>query len=480
MSNNLFYNDIAALHQEVTGSCIMNIIKFPDGSTKKILVDCGLFQEGDTSQKLNKILPFDASSIDYVLVTHNHVDHTGRLPLLVKNGYHGDIHVSCTTSKLLPYALGDSYKVLKTRAKIYSEPQLYSNDDVEQTIRQIKDHPYNESFYLDENKNIKVTFFMNGHLPGAVVILIQIKYHNNNSRHYEDINLLYTGDYNSRNMFFDVDPIPNWVKKLPLTIVQESTYGNMDSMDVKYVFKDNILNALKDGKEIVLPVFSLGRAQEILFTFKKWQDEGILNKSIPIYFDGKLGMDYTNIYLKDGLDNREDCRDFIPENFINISGNSELRRNITEDHEQKIIIATGGMGSHGPAQTYIPSFLKRSNALIHFTGYCAEGTVGRKIHDANYEDIVEVAGLQVQKLAQVEYTSEFSAHAKADELVYFLNQFESKKLVLINHGDSKVKSLYANRVVKETTSKDVGILGTYLFRVDSYGLIKSFTTKFSR
>jgi len=126
---NQLYVDIMALHPEVTGSCILLIVKLPNGCTKRLLVDCGLFQECDYSQ-LNRYLPFDCSSIDYVLVTHNHVDHTGRLPLLVKNGYRGPIFMTDTTAKLLPLALEDSYKVLRNKAKMAHEPQLYLDSDV--------------------------------------------------------------------------------------------------------------------------------------------------------------------------------------------------------------------------------------------------------------------------------------------------------------------------------------------------------------
>lgn len=480
MSNNQFYVDIMAVHQEVTGSCIIVNIRFPDGRTKKALVDCGLFQEGEESTALNKKLCFDANTIDYVLITHNHVDHTGRLPLLVKNGYRGKIHMSNSTSKLISYALGDSYKVLKTRAKISGEPSLYTEDDVDQTLRQVECHNYEESFYLDENeKNIKVTFFMNGHLPGAVIILIQIKYHDS-SRPYENINLLFTGDYNNKNMFFDVKSLPKWVTRLPITIVQESTYGDMDSTEIKKVFENNVLTALNDGKEVVAPVFSLGRGQEIPYILKGWQKEGKLDRNIPIYFEGKLGMNYTNLFINDGLDNREECKDLLPENFHLVSGNSELRRAIMNDGKSKIILPTGGMGSHGPAQTYIPAYLNRKNALIHFTGYCAEGTLGRRLFDCPYGEAIDVAGLQVKKLADVQYTSEFSAHAKADELIQFLNTFENIRLILINHGESNTKEIYADRVLDEVNAKNVGILGTYLFRIDGYGLVKSFTTKFSR
>lgn len=468
---NRFYVDIMALHKEVTGSCIINIIKFPDGSTKKVLIDCGLFQEMDYSE-LNKSLPFNPAEIDYVLVTHNHVDHTGRLPLLRKLGYNGDIFMTKTTSKLISHALEDSYKVLKNKAKLANKPALYTSDDVEETLRQVKGLEYGKIYHLSDN--IKVTFFMNGHLPGAALILLQIKYRGQ----YEDINLLFTGDYNESNMFFDVEPIDRWVYQLPINIVQESTYGDMNSTDVKFVFEKNVLEAISKQHEVLIPVFSLGRSQEIMYVLKKWQEEGKLDPNIPIYFDGKLGIRYTALYLKDGLDNREESKDFLPKSFKYVSSN-QMRKDIMEDGQCKIILTTSGMGSYGPAQTYLPVYLRRPNVLIHFTGYVAEGTLGRRLFECEKENVVEVAGLQVKKLADVEFTAEFSAHAKADQLIYFLSKFEDLNLLLVNHGTKEKKQIYEKRVIDELDPKDVGILGRdYLFRIGAHGLIKTMSTKF--
>ena len=158
---NRFYVDQMVLHEEVTGSCILNNIVFPDGTTKKVLIDCGLFQEIDYSE-YNKSLPFKVSNIDYVIVTHNHVDHTGRLPFLVRQGYRNRIHTSYDTATLLPKALKDSYKVLKTRAQLVNEPVLYSEDDVDMTLELVTPHPFETSIWLDDN--IKITFFMTNNL----------------------------------------------------------------------------------------------------------------------------------------------------------------------------------------------------------------------------------------------------------------------------------------------------------------------------
>lgn len=137
------------------------------------------------------------------------------------------------------------------------------------------------------------------------------------------------------------------------------------------------------------------------------------------------------------------------------------------------------MGSYGSAQTYIPEYISRENALIQFTGYIAEGTIGNRLKNTELGSMVEVGGVLARKRANVEYTTEFSAHAKTDEMIEFLKQFNILKLVLVNHGELKAKNIFAERIIKELKSKRLGLLGNeYFFRVDSYGLVKTLSTKF--
>ena len=466
-----FYIDIMAFHPEVTGSCNLIVVKYPDGTTTKFIVDCGLFQEKEYSDR-NKELPFDSSTIDFVLITHNHIDHTGRLPFLVKEGYEKSIYMTEVTSNLIRLALSDSYKVLKNISKRENKKVLYSDEDIRDTLDKVKGVKFNEEIPI--TPNIKVTFLNNGHLLGAAIILVKISY-----PECEDINLLFTGDYNNKNMFFDVEDIPEDIKDLPLTIIQESTYGDMESTDITYCYENNILGAINTNKTVVTPVFSLGRAQEILYVLKKLQDSGKLSENIPIYLDGNLAIQYTNIYTSKKIKLKDGMEEFLPKNLTNID-DMELRRSVLYDEKAKIILTTSGMGSYGPAQTYIPEYLSRKNALIQFTGYTAEGSLGERLKSTPFGETVEVAGLVVIKRADVEYTTEYSAHAKADEMIDFLNKFNNIKMVLISHGEKKTKDIFAKRVLKEVETKHVGILGNeYFFRIDSYGLVKTMSTKFN-
>lgn len=468
-SKELFYWDAMASHPEVTGSCHPEVVKLPNGETFQFIVDCGLFQEKEYGE-LNRKLHFKGENIKFALVTHNHVDHIGRLPYIVKNGFRGDIYTTRDTSILMPLALADSQKVLRSVSRKRNEKLLYDEGDVFRTEALLSPVGYYETKKI--NDYVKITFIKNGHLVGAALILVQICYPG-----YDSINILFTGDYNNKNIFLDLPKIPKWILELPLTIVMESTYGYMDSTGMKQVFKDNVASHVKKRGTIIAPVFSLGRAQEILYELKCMQDDGELNRDVPIYFDGKLAIKYTELYLKGKLDIKPEMIHFLPDNIIYV--NKLNRADVLDSTYSKIVLTTSGMGSYGPAQTYIPRYISREDALIHFTGYTAEGTLGSRLKNAGYGENVEVGGIIAKKCARVEYTTEFSAHAKADEMLSFLKQFSNLKLVLVNHGQTEVKKQFAKRILDEVKPKDVGILGEdYFFRVNSYGLVKTFPSKF--
>jgi metallo-beta-lactamase family protein len=245
-------------------------------------------------------------------------------------------------------------------------------------------------------------------------------------------------------------------------------------------FEKNILNHLNNKGTVIAPVFSLGRSQEILYELKQMQEKGLLDTNIPIYFDGKLAFKYTRMFLNDLSSSlKDDAKDFLPKNLTFV-GSDNRDSLLSEDNlDTKIILTTSGMGSYGPAQLYIPKYITREDALIHFTGYVAEGTLGRKLKNAKKGETVEVFGSKLQKLADVEYTSEYSAHAKADEMISFLKKFNNLKLVLINHGEADAKYEFAEKIRQEVRPKDVEVLDREHFaRVSPYGLVKTVPSKF--
>ncbi len=463
--------DIMSMSDEVTGSCTVVIVKLRDGSNVRFIVDCGLYQEKEYQER-NKKLGFKAENVDFCLVTHNHVDHIGRIPLLVKKGFSNPIYATETTSKLMPLALADSFKVLKNTAKVAGEKSLYLEKDVDKTISQIVPVKYYSMF--KPSSNIKVTFLKNGHLMGAALILVEIS-----DYECENVNLLFTGDYAKNNSFFDVRKLPSRITELPLNIICESTYGDFKTEKIKKCYTSNVAKHIKKTKGIVLsPVFSLGRSQEILYEYKKMQDKGKIDSEVPIFLDGKLTQAYTNLFLQDGLDIKKSMLNFMPQNVTYV--NKANRQEIIDKKGPKIILTSSGMGTYGPAQTYIQNYISNSNALIHFTGYTADGTLGSKLKEAGIGELVKVNSVIRTKKARIEYTSEFSAHAKADELINFLSQFANIKTLIINHGTEEAKKAFAQEVLKEDFNiKNICILDSkYYFKLNSYGLIKTLPTKF--
>lgn len=471
-----FYVDIMQSPSEVTGSFILCVAKIND-KTIKFVIDCGMYQERDMESH-NGRFPVKPNEVEFMVLTHNHVDHNGRIPFFVKCGFSGNIDTSNVTREIIPKAMYDNAKVVKDVCKRWNMQPLYTSEDVEKTIPQVKGIDFNTPTRV--NENITVTLIPNGHLIGAASVLVQI----HAPGEHKDINLFFSGDYNNKNLFFKVAPVRKWISQLPLNIIIESTYGKMDSNDIKRTFRRNVLRAIKAGKTIIVPVFSLGRAQEILYVFRDLKKKNKdLFQDIPIYYDGKLSLYYTIMYSKlqqKGLLHfYPDKKEFLPEELTYVVGPT-MRKIIVEDQTRcKVIITTSGMGSYGPAQTYIPAFIGNPKALIHFTGYCAEGTLGYNLKNAPKGDIVEVGGTKAIKRADVEFTNEFSAHAKADQLIKFLKRFEKPLFIMVNHGEDSTKEAFSDRILREVDVKNVAILGReYFYRVNEYGFVKSLPTKF--
>ena len=263
-----------------------------------------------------------------------------------------------------------------------------------------------------------------------------------------------------------------------MSVVIESTYGDTSVEEINHgFFSEKVLEAIEERKTIILPVFSLGRSQEILLRLKELQDTNKLDVNIPIYFDGKLAQAYTALYCNSKILIDESKKDFFPRNLVAV--NCEIREKLLQTDDCKIIVTTSGMGTYGPAQVYIPYFISKENALILFTGYTAEGTLGANLKNAKKGETVKIGGLILKKFADVSYCNEFSAHAKSEELIEFLKNFNNLRGVLINHGQTKAKEAFAEKILKEININEVGILSRdYFFRIGSYGIVKTLSTKF--
>lgn len=340
---------------------------------------------------------------------------------------------------------------------------MYEEVDLVNTLSQIVPCDFEKVEYVDPN--IKVTFFMNGHLYGAAMILVQISYPGE-----QDINILFTGDYRPQNIFFAVNELPEWVRELPLTIVTESTYGYMDTTEVSYHMESDLEKAINEGKTALITVFAQGRAQEILYMLKNMQDSGKISAEIPIKLDGNLAQEYTIAYKNSDLLKKFE----LPKNFSYIS--KENRPEVVMSKKQQIVLTTSGMADHGPAQFYLECWVERKDVLIYIPGYTSPDTLGYKLQHP-VDGVVNINKRGQHMNAQVITTSEFSSHAKADEIIEFLQQFKHLNLVLINHGQLNVKEQFAERVSHEVKTKKVGILGAHTFKVSCYGYVKHMGSK---
>lgn len=465
-----FYYDIMCLSEEVTGSCHLCIVKLPNGESIKFIVDCGLFQETEY-YKYNLNLPFNPSQLSFALVTHNHTDHIGRLPLLVKHGFNANIYTTDITAELMRPSLEDTTSILGQVAKRNNTSPLYTEEHMQKALSLVKGVELLKEVKI--NDYISVKFLDNGHLIGASMILVKISYPGENSMF-----LLFTGDYSKKSSFFNVKKIPSYIFNLPITIVQEATYATTLINDVICTFEDNIMAATSKGKTVIIPVFSLGRSQEVLLKLKNMQLQGKLDTAIPIYLDGKLSIRYTNIFKNYCERFKDSAKNFIPDNFsfVDKTSRAALTQNTTDC---KIILTSSGMGSYGPAPLYISSYISLENALIQFVGYPAKGTLSRSLKDAISSEFVKIGGLRKQKFCDIQYCTEFSSHAKLDEILEFLNQFTDIRFLLINHGELCCKENLAKEALLNLKVKDVAIEGRSTFyRVERYGIIKELSTKF--
>lgn len=420
MSNG-FYVDFSTMSDDVTGSCTLLSLYLPDGNVQRIIIDCGLFLERETKWKNTKF-HFDPKEIDACVITHAHIDHIGRLPLLMKEGYRGKIHCTKESEVIIPIALDDNFKIMCRDAKNGNGNgnRLYEEIHVERVKRKLQSYGYEKKVKL--TPNIDLFFIRNGHLFGAAVVYLKCSYYG-----YDDINIVFSGDYKKNNSFFKTAKrLPFGLSKRRVNLVTETTYGASFSDEIEYNFFDEVSKAVEKRKRILIPAFSLGRTQEVLLFLKHMQDLDYIPDDYPIYYDGKLGRKYLELAKKKLLGITKN-KDFIPKNFTIIGDDKNMklkdeRQNLMTSNGPAIIVASAGNGSYGPSNAYLRAMIE-ANVTIIFTGYCTEGTVGRILIEAVEGEKIDVFGETFIKRANIIFTRQFSAHAYADELLEFIAQF---------------------------------------------------------
>ncbi len=434
-----FYKSYGAAG-EVTGSC-----HFLQIGNIKILIDCGMFQ-GDEEELNHESFDFNPKEIDYLIVTHAHLDHIGRIPLLVKEGFEGKIISTRATFSIAQLMLKNSAGILET----HKEP-LYTTRDVDPALHLFGTFlEPNKS--LELTKDIKIAFKNAGHILGAVSV--KLKFFDEGIMK----SVVFSGDIGQSKRIITA-PVKYWKKANYVFI--ESTYGHSLHQNLNLSikeFKKNILETIANGGTVVIPSFALERTQEILFLLKQLSQKGKLN-DIPVYLDSPLAINVTktfknypklfNTKVEKYIKNNDDPFDFVE---LIQTYTKESSQKIEAHKGAKIIIAGSGMCQGGRVSYHLIRYLQDKKNLVLFVGFQVHSTTGSHILNAQHE--AHILGMNIPIHATITSVSGFSAHADQHELLAWLNHIKDINCVYLVHGDipqlkvlkEKVKTKLQNKV----------------------------------
>ena len=460
---------LGAAH-EVTGSC--HFVSFGD---KNFLVDCGMEQGPDIY--VNQDIPVNAAAIDYVFVTHAHIDHSGLLPLLYNHGFRGQIFATTATTELCNIMLKDSAHIQmfeaewrNRKARRAGKPEvvpLYDMNDAMGVLTKFVPCEYNQVVEICDG--LKARFVDAGHLLGSSSIELWI------TEEDEEVKIVFSGDIGHGNK--PLIKNPQYINDADY-VVMESTYGDRNHMsppDYAAELASVLRDAFARGGNVVIPAFSVGRTQEMLYFMRRIKTEHLLPEfeKFEVYIDSPLAVEATSIFNK----NVEDC--FSEEALalvhqgINPIGFSGLRMSITSDESKminfndkpKVIISASGMCEAGRIRHHLKHNLWRSDSTILFVGYQVPGTLGNTLLNGAKE--VKLFGETIEVRAKILNLPGISGHADMEGLTKWISAFEQKpKKVFIVHGDDKVTENFALHI-KETLG-----LETYApFSGDTFDLL---------
>lgn len=447
---------IGATH-EVTGSC-----SYIDACGKRFLVDFGMEQGEDCFENVQ--IPVSPSNIDFVLLTHAHIDHSGLLPLLYAGGFNGEIHATVATSHLCDVMLRDSAHIQEFEAEWRNRKgkrkgdeeyiPLYTMDDAIGAISLFVPHEYEKESEISEG--IKVKFIDAGHLLGSSSIEITLT-ENNISR-----KIVFSGDIGNINQPLIRDP--HYISSADY-VVMESTYGNRNhELPTDYVTSlTEILQKTFDrGGSVIIPSFAVGRTQEMLYFIRQIKADNLVKNhdNFPVYVDSPLAIEATNIFIN----NRESCYDEEALSFVRKGINpigfeglitavsSDDSRAINDDTRPKVIISASGMCEAGRIKHHLKHNLWKKENTILFVGYQASNTLGRSLIDGARK--VKLFGETVQVNAEIRRLAGISGHADYTGLMNWIKAIDSPKKVFVNHGEEIAVEALA-REIRENLGLDV-------------------------
>jgi len=434
--------------QCVTGSC-----HCLDVNGKRILIDCGLQQGRDEVD--NRQLPFHAGSVDYVLVTHAHIDHSGRLPLLIKDGFAGQILTTRVTAQLLDIMLQDSghiqesdaaYKNRKNqRAGRSEEEPLYTVEDALRVREFVRTCEYEEKITLCQG--VEVTFIDAGHLLGSASIRLTL------TENGVERTVVFSGDIG--NVDQPIIRNPQHFTGADF-VVMESTYGDRNHAEV-WSYTEELAQIIEEtvsrGGNVVIPSFAVGRTQELLYFLREIKDRGLVPSApdFPVYVDSPLARAATTIFcgdLRGYLD--EDAADLVRDGDamfrfpgLHLTETVDESKLLNADDTPKVIISSSGMCDAGRIRHHLKYNLWRGDSAVVFVGFQAQGTLGRHLLDGAKS--VRLFGEEVAVRAKIVNFPGLSSHADRDHLISWIAAFTDPKPchVFVVHGDREVAPLFA-------------------------------------
>ncbi|WP_339720064.1 MBL fold metallo-hydrolase [uncultured Paraglaciecola sp.] len=441
--------------QEVTGSCHM----FEAPAFGRILFDCGMHQGGNPVEREPKeTFLFDPNTIDAVILSHAHLDHSGMLPKLVHDGYNGPIHCADATADLLGVMLLDSVNIYlgdlqhenrrrARKGKPTLEPE-YTKEDVLKTLSLCQTHNYKTEFAISRSANVK--FYDAGHILGSAIIELSF---NDKGKHKT---VVFSGDLGNKNAV--LMNAPTLLTKADL-VLMEGTYGDRNHRPIEDTvtqLKEILAETQTRGGNIMIPAFAVGRTQELLFYLGQLHREGLLD-NWQVILDSPMAIEVTKVYDRwfKSLDNREIeevtpaahsiIRDFIPRLFLSITTeNSMAINNISKG---ALIIAGSGMCTGGRIRHHFKQRIWDRRNTIIFCGFQAKGTLGRLLVDG--KETIKMFNESYSVKSQIETLGGFSAHAGQQELIDWVANFNSSARVVLVHGDPEALEALSQRLWKE-------------------------------
>lgn len=443
---------------EVTGS--QHLLEV---NGKKILLDCGLFQgHRKIAFEKNQDFLYDPKTIDAVLLSHAHIDHTGRVPYLVKKGFKGVIYSTEATRNLCRLMLLDSAYIQEQDAKYFArrktkqkgqsgkveslemEP-IYDTADAERSLEFFKDVPYDKAYKLFEG--IEITFVEAGHVLGSSMIQLDIFDQEDNKQK----RLIYTGDMGRDRLPIINDP-HNFDEADYL--ICESTYGNRNHAPIEEGIPElgRVINrTVKRGGKVIIPSFAFERTQELIYSIHILIDQGKIPKNLPIFVDSPLATNITDLFKQ----HIELYDENVRENFRlghNPFDPSQLKHtNNVEESKQLnffigpcIIISSSGMCEAGRIRHHLKNNIEDPKNTIAVVGYMAENTLGRRIVDG--DEFIKIYDQMYKVNAEVIILESFSAHADKDDLDEFVGSIKGLKKIMLVHGEPTQSEAFAERI----------------------------------